>query len=90
MRPEENRPEEPFEALKDYFGAYNDHKWNSIDELREQITNLKTQNEYLSKEAQNLTDEIEEAKAEAERKRKEQEELEQAEQDKKPKRRGRK
>ncbi len=40
LRASPNPPAEPFEALKDYFGAYNDHKQVPLDELREKIANL--------------------------------------------------
>ena len=52
-------PENPIEALKDYFGAYNENKWNEVDDIREKIVTLKTQNEYLSKEQVELQEEIE-------------------------------
>lgn len=76
MRAAEKRPDEPFEALKDYFGAYNEHKQIPVDELREKIATIEAQNNYMREEIEELTLKIEEAKEEQERQRKEQELLE--------------
>lgn len=57
-------PSNPLEGLKDYFGAYNEHKWNEIDELRDKIIDLKEENENFLAEIENLTEEIEIAKEE--------------------------
>jgi chromosome segregation ATPase len=50
--------------LKDYYGAYNDHKWNDVDELREKILALKEENGDLAGQLENLAEEIEFAKEE--------------------------
>lgn len=67
-------PENPIEALKDYFGAYNENKWNEVIDLREKIVSLQSQNDYLHKEISELQDEIEIAIEE--KQRLEEEELE--------------
>ena len=58
LRAAENKPSDPFESLKDYFGAYNDHKMVQVSELREKITTIETQNQYLHEEIEELKEGI--------------------------------
>jgi TolA-binding protein len=87
LRASPNPPAEPFEALKDYFGAYNDHKQIPLDELREKIATLEAQNQYLGDEIEDLKTQIEEAKIQKEREDRERELREQEEKDAKGKKR---
>jgi chromosome segregation ATPase len=64
LRSAPEHPASPIEALKDYYGAYNDHKWNDVDELREKILALKEENGDLAGQLENLAEEIEFAKEE--------------------------
>lgn len=89
LRAAEKRPDEPFEALKDYFGAYNDHKQIPLDELKEKIATTEAQNEYLRDEIESLRSQIEEAREEEERKQREQELLDVEEAKKKGKKKRR-
>ena len=76
LRAAEKKPDEPFEALKDYFGAYNEFKQIPVDELNDKIENIQSQNEYLQQEIEELQEQIQIAREEQERKRREQELLE--------------
>ena len=90
LRASPNPPAEPFEALKDYFGAYNDHKQIPLDELREKIATLEAQNQYLGEEIEDLKVTIEEARVQKEREDRERELREQEEKDTKGKRKRKK
>ena len=69
LRAAENKPSDPFESLKDYFGAFNDHKMVQVSELREKITTIETQNQYLQEEIDELRENIQLAKEQAEAQR---------------------
>ena len=79
MRRNNELPDEPIEALTDYFGAYNNAKVGEIGNLAEQVEKLKIENKILAEEieaTEKLIDQkkIEKEQAEAARKLAEEEE----------------
>jgi hypothetical protein len=54
LRSSETLPNEPIEAMRDYFGAFRSPEWDEVSRLEVDMEQLKEDNENLKKEMQRL------------------------------------
>lgn len=58
----ENKPKNPIKTIREFFGKYNDSKWDQMDVLKEEIIILNNENPKLFEKVQALEQELEEVK----------------------------
>ena len=54
LRSSENPPENPIEAMKDYFGAFRSPEWDAVAKLEQDIEELKAQNTQYEESIETL------------------------------------
>ena len=62
MKYAENKPKNPIKTIREFFGKYNDSKWDQMDVLKEEIIILNNENPKLFEKVQALEQELEEVK----------------------------
>jgi hypothetical protein len=58
----ENKPKNPIKTIREFFGKYNDSKWDQMEVLKEEIIILNNENPKLFEKVQALEQELEQVK----------------------------
>ncbi len=62
MKYAENKPKNPIKTIREFFGKYNDSKWDQMEVLKEEIIILNNENPKLFEKVQALEQELEQVK----------------------------